>query len=598
MLRQATGKHTGGSYASMHLAPPAASTPPQTAKPEPRSEARQERPASQHYASPAANSRQSRPMWRSPKGSNGPTWQQQPPTAYETTPAARRSNGPSAYDIALMQQQQLLQQQQPPQQRRHTSRSPATRATYQGGPAQVRVLSPGPSSTASSTVGRADALSGEIFRTKLQAIMAVREQIEVLAAKHKTEEEALTSVLNSMRFEDEARRKTTHDELEAALMERDRTIEMLDTFRREGSAVIARMHDNLKRSAEQNEQAVRRIEQLSEENTRLREALRRNPQTTASAGAPGSPNGSMTSATLATSTNADATIAEYEKRSQTYAELLSDADEVIRQLREQNELLQRQLAAALANGGGNGGAAAAPSASSPEQASLTSPTRAGDAAGTELRKTVDELRDQLRGERRQRLQSEEQSQHILLEQQRHIDLLEQRLTQSQRSNAPGGTPRSARAHQSHGVARRGSGHTPTQPNMTPPATADDSQQETSTAPLSASEERWDVHNAEVRDALARTPVKEGNAATAAPSPSLQPLERHKLEESADSPTATQSPLDVGAPADASSKRDDSMRSGGTGGEETEDEEHTASMNRILDLQQQLLTLQASMEGTA
>lgn len=219
-------------------------------------------------------------------------------------------------------------------------------------------------------------LSGEIFREKLQSIMQLREQIEDLAARHKSEEDALNGVLNSMVFTDASHQQKTQQELIETLTERDRTIEMLDMFKREGNAIISRMHENLKRATEQHEAAVARIEEMT---------------------------------------------LERKRRDAEVDEMLNEADRIIVDLRQQNEGLRAEL---VARGPGD-----------------ADPRSSSASPNGKLSQDVEALQDQLRKERRARLESEEHSQKIISEQQRHIDLLEQRLAQLPRQS----TPRSAYA---------------------------------------------------------------------------------------------------------------------------------------------------------
>jgi hypothetical protein len=456
---------------------------------------------------------------------------------------------------------------------------------------------------------RGDALSGEIFRSKLVAMQQLREQIEGLTAKHRMEEEALSFVLSSIKFEDqdqeEAARRKSQEELVAAVLDRDRAIEMLETVRREANAIITRMHDNLKRGAEQNEQAVRRIEELSRENASLRETVGK-LQKSAAAGRAStgtvvdspSKESSQAGEVSADHLTADM-VADYEQRSQEYVGLLADAEDVIRQHRDQILVLQQQLAAAQQG-----------------HHQPQSPTANADAHATDdgARRMIEELRDQLRAERRQRLQSEEQGQHILVEQQRHIDLLEQRLAQSQRastSNAAN-TPRSARS--AVGPYRRSSvGGTPTNSAARAPPAAvavdreigdraysdNSTPNESTTTGIGGASQRRESTDANAGvpapEATARagdvtTPV--GNAPTATPSPAIVPASTRSEPENVDGGDSSLAAAVGNATGDAADK--DTIDGSGEDDFEDSDEEHAESMNRIHDLQKQLDTIQQSM----
>jgi hypothetical protein len=415
--------------------------------------------------------------------------------------------------------------------------------------------------------------------------MSVREQIEALAAKHKTEEEALRSVLDSIKFSGEATEEDEEDrrtqaELLQAVNERDRTIEMLDTFRREGNAVITRMHDNLKRATDQHEQSLRKVEELQGDNAALRAEV-------AQLRSGGAPSGTLSDDDLSS------TVAKYEKRAQTYVELLSDADDVIRELREQNVILQSDLAEARkSNGTGNTGATAAEHAT----------------PSPRIQTMIEEMRDQLRTERRQRLQSEEQSQRILQEQQRHIDLLEQRLAQSQQSVArasTGGTPRTG------GASRRGD--TPSGTGAMTPTRSGFAQSRLNGS-FEAPPPLDDAHSpagptptaAEPQPSPSRSPDKVvgGNAdspAAVPPSTSEQSVSKERSTSPPDTRNATVA-ASPAADAPLVAARASPQSDGGSGSQDEEgsdsgssDEDHAESMRRITDLQSQLDSLKASIE---
>lgn len=260
----------------------------------------------------------------------------------------------------------------------------------------LKAASPIAPVAADSTQKRLQTPDTDDLQEKLKGLMAVREQIEALANRHKKEEEELSAAIQ--RHFHQSRKNTQaveeqHSAVASALAERDQALSMLETFREEAGAVVRRLHASLKATSQQCEEHLRSMSSLSSENAMLRQRQRELAETQPPAEAPREDS-------------------DMKRRMQEYVVLLNEADALVQSLREENETLRRKN-----------------SADSP-----TSPSS-----------DISSLRDQLRKEKRQRLEAEEQSHAMVQEQQRRIQLLEARLEQAMNqghgtSTSEGDTP--------------------------------------------------------------------------------------------------------------------------------------------------------------
>ena len=284
--------------------------------------------------------------------------------------------------------------------------------------AMRQAMATAPAGNAHGPVTDGDAeMSAQIFRAKLASIMECREQIEALAARHRTEEASLAGVLNSIVALDASYREKTKQDLLQTVQERDKTIEMLDVFRKEGNAVIQRMHASLKEANDRHEADARAVAALEEDNVRLRQQVAASGDGEVDEASPdpradGAPADSAESSKVAA-----------------YRKLLSEADTLVLGLREQNEGLRQRLNQAREE------------RDALKAAQKSQPASDAEPSGP-LSAEVSRLREELKKEREARLASEETAQRILDEQQKQHALLEQRLRQQQQQPTPRqvGTP--------------------------------------------------------------------------------------------------------------------------------------------------------------
>ena len=285
--------------------------------------------------------------------------------------------------------------------------------------APTRVTSRQPLDAAAVVGATTSDNSPNVLHSKLQSIMNVRQQIEQLASRHRVEEEALAAAVNQLISRDTTAQLETRQELQALLTERDKAIQMLTVFRKEGGDVIRRLHESLKQSTQQCEEHLRTVSALSQENANLRRQLsttleRQRDAMLLDFDAMGA------DATNAGAAHSSATSADADRRCREYATLLSEADQVVISLRHENERLKTAI---MASGAGSGAAASEASSNQPATSDVSAA-----------------LRDQLRAERRQRLEAEEQSHLMLMEQQRRIQILEQRLTVAEAASGGHSSP--------------------------------------------------------------------------------------------------------------------------------------------------------------
>lgn len=305
---------------------------------------------------------------------------------------------------------------------------------------------------------------------KLRGFQELRELMEALAVRHKKEEVELQSIMkriltnetkhtasppvgsnsavsNSLAPAEEIA-SSMRAEVRQITEERDRAIAMLCLFREEGNAVMQRMHQSLRQAHEQHEAVVAKLDKTAMENARLRYIVREvrfhaSQQLTELHSA--DDLDAVTSATKDCAQDSDDDSDKHlllrERLSfakhtiSKLDDLLQEADAVIVNLRAHNEELLRQ----------NESLRQRERARHPEDASDAGSDFASDAATVETRDGesvsayIERLKNNLRLEKRQRLEAEELSHKLLVEHQKNVLLLEQRLLQRQ----PVGTPRGA-----------------------------------------------------------------------------------------------------------------------------------------------------------
>jgi hypothetical protein len=290
--------------------------------------------------------------------------------------------------------------------------------------------------------------------------------MQSLADRHKKEESELQNLMKRLlvvrsnpqqEYQSSPPRRPSDDELQqakqveqsqlqVAVEERDKAIAMLRLFREEGNSVMQRMHQSLRNAHEQHEELMLKVEKLTIENARMRyivrevkyfaEDLREEEEPIA--------NGNKNERVVPSQRDilvAKETISKLD-------ELLQEADAVITSLRTQNEELLRQNetmrqrerrdAHHLQN-----------TVSSTSDDGNSEPV--SDVLNIDVSKADDEtltayvqrVKQQLRTEKRHRLEAEELSHKLLIEHQKNVHLLEQRLLQRNLVGTPRnvGTPR-------------------------------------------------------------------------------------------------------------------------------------------------------------
>eukprot|EP00759_Apiculatamorpha_spiralis_P021008 PhF_6_TR26139/c0_g1_i2/m.37014 len=247
--------------------------------------------------------------------------------------------------------------------------------------------------------GPDDHVLGETLQHRLASLKHLRLQIEELARRHKEEEETLSSTVHIIlsRSKDTQQHMTEEftvlqKEVLALREDKKRIVGMCEKFKAEGDAVIHRMHNTLQALQKElhdekksksviEEQCRRRLDEarnvivMQQEEIQMLRSGRQHA------------SGNVH--------NADA-IEEFERVTSEYAVLLEDAQNVIAELKEENERL-KSMQGGLENSGGGG--------------------------GTPVQRYLQALKE----EKRNRLLTEEQAERIISEQQRTIQALEVRL---------------------------------------------------------------------------------------------------------------------------------------------------------------------------
>lgn len=353
---------------------------------------------------------------------------------------------------------------------------------------------PGASSNTLNDPGLASAVS-----QKLRGFQELRHLMQSLADRHKKEESELQNLMKRLLVVrtsstplhgspqpsrkhpgsvDEncnlkQQEQSQGHELQIAVEERDKAIAMLRLFREEGNTVMQRMHQSLRHAHEQHESLMLKVEKLTVENARMRyivrevkyfsEDLKDSEEEQHSSDDGGVRDGGSPTTTTAT---VDVVGSDHNKHSSTQHhvhrmmlaketiskldDLLQEADAVITSLRTQNEELLRQNEAMRQRERREAALNQQPAASNSDDASEP----LSDVLNIDVSKADDEslaayvqrVKQQLRTEKRHRLEAEELSHKLLIEHQKNVHLLEQRLLQRNMVGTPrSGTPRKARS---------------------------------------------------------------------------------------------------------------------------------------------------------
>lgn len=271
---------------------------------------------------------------------------------------------------------------------------------------------------------------------KLRGFTELRELMEALAERHKKEEVDLERLMKRVLSAETpaAAIPSKSDtlslqQLQLQLLhvteERDKALQMLHLFRNEGSAVMQRMHQSLMHAQEQHADTIARVDKLSTENGRLRFIVREVRAL--------DPAEAVSDTDDVDDTQHDSYRQRLQIAKRTIEkldELLQEADTVIVSLRAHNEELLKL----------NDGLRARERKLLPSDEAVACRSEASEISATDddMNAVVERLKQQLREEKRQRLEAEELSHKLLIEHQKNVLLLEQRLM-TQRSGAP--TPR-------------------------------------------------------------------------------------------------------------------------------------------------------------
>lgn len=273
-----------------------------------------------------------------------------------------------------------------------------------------------------------DAMSVNALSEKLKGLQQLREQMELLAARHKEQERELEMLVRGVQANRPSAQSNLQEvsslqrTLSETIEERDKALSMLEVFRSEGNQVIQRMHAALREAHDQQHNLSSRVDILQQDNQRLRRIVREVEYDVV-----------QNSSTLGEQDYSQLALAK-----QTIVkldELLQEADAVIVNVRSQNEDLIHQNDQFLQRERGSEGRQMLPSdASSTAIGDTVDEILADDG---DIRNAIVRLTNQLRHEKMQRMEAEELSHKLLIEHQKNVALLEQRL------HRPGAqTPRS------------------------------------------------------------------------------------------------------------------------------------------------------------
>ena len=274
--------------------------------------------------------------------------------------------------------------------------------------------------------GGEGAKAGQMLQERLEQLHNVRVQLEKLAKKHREEEVALATAMSNIILDDNTQSNRSRQELLVLVEERNRAIQMLDVFRKEGNDIVTRMHEALQQSHRQNDELAKQLRRVADENTALRTRL-------ASCG--------VSDADIEPSTSGPGGVSADERIAQ-YEMLLSEADEMMTALRAQNEQLKAHIASgAVHHSTRSSSLSASPAPTDPDQVER-------------LKRLVETLRDDLKREKDARLEAEEFSSRLMVEHRKSVQLLEKRIHWQEASTGGGsssprgpstlGTPRTAR----------------------------------------------------------------------------------------------------------------------------------------------------------
>ncbi|CUG92871.1 Hypothetical protein, putative [Bodo saltans] len=337
----------------------------------------------------------------------------------------------------------------------------------------------------SSDAGLASAVS-----QKLRGFQELRHLMQSLADRHKKEESELQNLMKRLLVvrsnppqsqehhahpsspprhpsnEDlQQARQAEQTQLQTAVDERDKAIAMLRLYREEGNNVMQRMHQSLRNAHEQHEELMLKVEKLTIENARMRYIVREVKYFAEDLkDEDDEPLDNGNKIGRAPSTRemlaAKETISKLD-------ELLQEADAVITSLRTQNEELLRQneTMRQRERRDANHDMQNATTASVSDDG-LSEPV--SDVLNIDVSRADDEtltayvqrVKQQLRTEKRHRLEAEELSHKLLIEHQKNVHLLEQRLMQRNLVGTPRnvGTPRKAARGSSLGGNNNGATH--------------------------------------------------------------------------------------------------------------------------------------------
>ena len=310
----------------------------------------------------------------------------------------------------------------------------------------------------------------DTFSNRLQALMAVKDRMEHLAATHREEEAALREILHKLLSRENgeaplsgnapAPRLPNPPELAAensqlqqqlseyasqcedangrlreAIRERDTAIKLLETFQLEGSKVIESLHASVAKANQENVTMLQKNEMLTSENARLKEMMKRigsrslhkgiggfsandgakdgNEEVALGASQAPSKSGESSArrdGSLDATTEPDTVSMEFhEEVISDYQGLLQDADSIIAGLRVTNEELNRKVKSMETQ--------TRSSNQNDQSMADEESTRSGSAS----------LAKELRAEKQQRLEAEEHAHDLAAQHARHAGLLEQRI---------------------------------------------------------------------------------------------------------------------------------------------------------------------------